>query len=48
MNSKAAKMNKYLKLLTGLEKSGNPPASDGTAKRSISCFIRFFVSIMLD
>ena len=48
MNKKAARINKYRKLLTGLEKSGNPPVSDGAAKRSISCFIRFFISTILD
>ena len=41
-------MKKYRKLLIGLEKSGNPPASDGTAKRSILCLIRFFDSTILD
>jgi hypothetical protein len=44
---KAARRKKYRKLLTGLEKSGNPPASDGTAKRSILCLIRFFDSTIL-
>ena len=43
----AAKTKKYLKLLYGLEKSGNPPVSDGTAKRSRSCFNRFLFRIML-
>ena len=47
MNRKAAKMKKYRKLLTGLEKSGYPPASDGAAKRSISCLIRFFLNTKL-
>ena len=41
-------MKKYRKLLIGLEKSGKPPASDGTAKRSILCLIRFFDSTILD
>jgi len=44
----AAKTKKYLKLLIGLEKSGNPPASDGAAKVSISYLIRFFVKTILD
>ncbi len=48
MNKIAAKTKKYRKLLYGLEKSGNPPASDGAAKRSMSCLIIFLVSTMLD
>ena len=47
MNRIAAKMKKYRKLFTGLEKSGKPPASDGAAKRSISYFIRFLLSTKL-
>jgi hypothetical protein len=48
MNKKAAKIKKYLKLLIGLEKSGNPPESDGAAKTSILYFKIFFDSTMLD
>ena len=44
----AAKMKKYLKLLTGLVKSGNSPESDATAILSILCFIIPFDITMLD